>query len=699
MKKNVLLAATMAAVLASCSSDDLSLQSSNQEAPQDGKIMPAFDALTQRSISTRAGYAGGVMNDDQLKASKENDGGFGVFAYDTSAPMYESQSSDANFMWNQGVFYNGSSFEYTNVHYWPQHYGSDAQSDGIDQVSFFAYAPYVDASTNGKVAEIESGITGFTSNTAKGDPRVKYVASFEPSKSVDLCWGVCDEADKDWKIIQGNAVQEMTAGMPWIDVQRPAKAIGQKVKFTFKHALAQLNVQIDADPDIDEHNGESKIAEGTKVYVRSITFSGLAQKGALNLNNTEANIANWEVYNCCGETLQGESVTLYDGRKDKMEGVAGAVASSEKLQCLNPTIISDDNNTTEGVTHELKNLFNSTSEDAPVYVIPTGDDFTVTISYDIESANPNLPGYLSDKKTHGFSDSNTLTKQVKFGDLTKLENGKKYLLKIHLGLNSIKFDADVTDWDDTAEAGNVYLPSNVAKGVSLNKTATTIKAGESETLTATVTPSDAVDKTVTWRSSDETVATVDQSGNVTAVAEGTATIYADNNGSTTTCEVKVVIPLSMATSEHVAKYAGVDGFIYESKEDAESNGTTVGGWIAYSTDDHHGLILAMNSTATGKNWDDAMATDFSSMTSISGAGDWHLPTAHYHLKNLEWDKMIPGIEANVASCPLPYGNYWSSIQGEERIDFADYFQFDETYIRTQAMSKSELGVVWACCEF
>ena len=469
MKKNVLLAATMAAVLASCSSDDLFLQSSNQEAAQDGQYSLAFDALTQRGISTRAGYAGGVMNDDQLKASKENDGGFGVFAYDTSAPMYESQSSDANFMWNQGVFYNGSSFEYTNVHYWPQHYGSDAQSDGIDQVSFFAYAPYVDASTNGKVSEIESGITGFTSNTAKGDPRVKYVASFEPSKSVDLCWGVCDEADKDWKIIQGNAVQEMTAGMPWIDVQRPAKAIGQKVKFTFKHALAQLNVQIDADPDIDEHNGESKIAEGTKVYVRSITFSGLAQKGALNLNNTEANIANWEVYNCCGETLQGESVTLYDGRKDKMEGVAGAVASSEKLQCLNPTIISDDNNTTEGVTHELKNLFNSTSEDAPVYVIPTGDDFTVTISYDIESANPNLPGYLSDKKTHGFSDSNTLTKQVKFGDLTKLENGKKYLLKIHLGLNSIKFDADVTDWDDTAEAGNVYLPSNVAKGVSLNK--------------------------------------------------------------------------------------------------------------------------------------------------------------------------------------------------------------------------------------
>ena len=45
------------------------------------------------------------------------------------------------------------------------------------------------------------------------------------------------------------------------------------------------------------------------------------------------------------------------------------------------------------------------------------------------------------------------------------------------------------------------------------------------TLSATITPEDATDKTITWSSSDEKVATVD-AGKVTGVAEGTATITA-----------------------------------------------------------------------------------------------------------------------------------------------------------------------------
>lgn len=48
--------------------------------------------------------------------------------------------------------------------------------------------------------------------------------------------------------------------------------------------------------------------------------------------------------------------------------------------------------------------------------------------------------------------------------------------------------------------------------------------GESETLIATVLPADATDKTVTWESSDTSVATVDTVGKVSAVKEGTADI-------------------------------------------------------------------------------------------------------------------------------------------------------------------------------
>ncbi|MDR1553336.1 MAG: Ig-like domain-containing protein, partial [Prevotellaceae bacterium] len=62
-----------------------------------------------------------------------------------------------------------------------------------------------------------------------------------------------------------------------------------------------------------------------------------------------------------------------------------------------------------------------------------------------------------------------------------------------------------------------------AAGVTLNKTTLTLIVGENETLTATVTPDNAADKTLTWTSSAPTVASV-TNGAVTALAAGSATI-------------------------------------------------------------------------------------------------------------------------------------------------------------------------------
>ena len=81
----------------------------------------------------------------------------------------------------------------------------------------------------------------------------------------------------------------------------------------------------------------------------------------------------------------------------------------------------------------------------------------------------------------------------------------------------------------------------LAKSITLNRsTATLSLEGTNEiTLTATVLPENAVDKTVTWTSSAPTVATVDN-GKVTAVALGTTTITARTaNGLEATCSIEV----------------------------------------------------------------------------------------------------------------------------------------------------------------
>ncbi len=86
----------------------------------------------------------------------------------------------------------------------------------------------------------------------------------------------------------------------------------------------------------------------------------------------------------------------------------------------------------------------------------------------------------------------------------------------------------------------VTVVATPASGVTLDKTQVSLKTGETTKLTATVSPSDATDKTVTWTSSNTQVATVDNNGTVTAVSVGEATITAKCGSASATCIVKVV---------------------------------------------------------------------------------------------------------------------------------------------------------------
>ena len=84
----------------------------------------------------------------------------------------------------------------------------------------------------------------------------------------------------------------------------------------------------------------------------------------------------------------------------------------------------------------------------------------------------------------------------------------------------------------------VTVPQTVVPSIKLSKTTLGIEAGKSATLKATVVPANA---TVTWKSDNTKVATVNSSGKVTAKKTGTATITATgSNGKKATCKVTVV---------------------------------------------------------------------------------------------------------------------------------------------------------------
>ena len=96
----------------------------------------------------------------------------------------------------------------------------------------------------------------------------------------------------------------------------------------------------------------------------------------------------------------------------------------------------------------------------------------------------------------------------------------------------------------TAKAGEKTATCAVSviipvESIALDKTSITLDEGQSETITATVAPDNATIKTVTWSSSDASIASVDQNGKVTAIKVGTATITAKAGEKTATCDVTV----------------------------------------------------------------------------------------------------------------------------------------------------------------
>ena len=151
----------------------------------------------------------------------------------------------------------------------------------------------------------------------------------------------------------------------------------------------------------------------------------------------------------------------------------------------------------------------------------------------------------------------------------------------------------------TVEAASVPVSS-----VSVSPTTLDLNVGENDTLTATVLPEEASDKTVTWSSSAPAIATVDANGKVTGVSNGTATITATttDGGKTATCAVTVkdVISYSLALTPATAEINAGASQTYTATLTTVKNGeTTTGTVTATLTSSDFGVATTDGMVATG----------------------------------------------------------------------------------------------------
>ncbi len=181
---------------------------------------------------------------------------------------------------------------------------------------------------------------------------------------------------------------------------------------------------------------------------------------------------------------------------------------------------------------------------------------------------------LNTVKLEKFTGSGFATTAV--GDVLYTRTGNVFQLaipRVYLGLtsNNINFRFKWADNNlDNGDIMTLYTDGDVAPGgrftysftgaaasdsvipvlgISLNKSETTIDVGSTEALSVTFNPTNATNKSITWTSSDTSVATVSNSGVVSGVKAGTATITATSqeNGKTATCVVTVNDPIVHVT--------------------------------------------------------------------------------------------------------------------------------------------------------
>lgn len=389
-----------------------------------------FGAYAGNALTKAGAY--GELTNTLLQA------GFGVFAYQTTGA---AAIATPNFMYNTKVY--GNPFSYDIIKYWPNQIqagvgGTDSQSpkaqaEQADKVSFFAYAPYVahtDATT-GAVSGTDEGIIALTTNAASGDPKVTYKVSNNLDKQVDLCWGVVKPSENQtWTTVAGTTIN-LAKGMPYIGLQKPA--MGTAIKFYFRHALAQINLQAVAAYNQVDAGGTAQ--NGVKITIKEVvlTVPGMTQTATLNLNNTTANTPLWE--NASGSTDLTLTVSGDNLNADIKDTGASTAASM----------------TAAGVTGTAKNVI----VDNKYYtIIPkTGSDVVVNvkITYYVTTDDADLKDKYSRVE-------NVISHDVTFAG--GFAAGTKSTILMKLGISEVKFDAVVEDWATPGTTGNVDLPIN-----------------------------------------------------------------------------------------------------------------------------------------------------------------------------------------------------------------------------------------------
>ena len=157
-------------------------------------------------------------------------------------------------------------------------------------------------------------------------------------------------------------------------------------------------------------------------------------------------------------------------------------------------------------------------------ILKTGDTYQLTATV--------FPNNATDKTVSWKSSSTSVARVSSNGLVTAIAEGTAIIT------------CTANDGSGVSASCNITVNPDIVKvsSITLNEKSAIMNVSETKQLTATVLPNNATDKTVNWKSSNISVATVSSNGFVTAIAEGAATITCtanDGSGVSASCTITV----------------------------------------------------------------------------------------------------------------------------------------------------------------
>lgn len=194
--------------------------------------------------------------------------------------------------------------------------------------------------------------------------------------------------------------------------------------------------------------------------------------------------------------------------------------------------------------------------------------------------------------------------------------------------------------------------------VRLDKTATTLFEGDTEELMATVMPENATDKGIEWKSDNESVATVSQTGLVTALKDGSATITVITNdgGFRASCEVTVKKKVIAVTGVKLSAASmtlreGDKGTLTATVEPANATNKNVEWWTSDLD------VVSVTSTSGGSNgYVEARGAGKATVTVKTEDGEF---SASCEITVEKKEVPVTGIALEQSSLLLPVGNTYA----------------------------------------